>query len=92
VINIKINLPEVEWESIESIFLAQDRDKWQELGTRLRIMRVPYNVGSFLLQMMNSCETPLRHKLFLFIYSSPNVFQSVLGHSAIKLTGSTSDM
>ena len=27
--NIKIDLNEIEWESVDWIYLAQDRDKWQ---------------------------------------------------------------
>jgi hypothetical protein len=45
--NIKMNLKEIEWESMDRIGFPQDRDKWQVLVNReVRFCNMP---GIFLL-------------------------------------------
>ena len=46
--NIKINLQEVGYGSMEWIELARDRDRWRALVTAVMNLLVPWNVGNFL--------------------------------------------
>jgi transcription termination factor 2 len=39
--NVKINLREVEWEGVDWIDLAQDRDRWRALVYTVMNLRVP---------------------------------------------------
>ena len=40
-------LQAVEWEGMDWITLAQDRDRWWELVNAVMDLRVPYNVQNF---------------------------------------------
>jgi hypothetical protein len=46
--NIKMDLQEMEYEYINCIDLAQDRDWWQALVNAVRNLRFPYIAGYFL--------------------------------------------
>jgi hypothetical protein len=46
--NIKIDLGDIEWDAMDWIDLAQDRDKWRALVNTLMNIRVPENAGKFL--------------------------------------------
>jgi hypothetical protein len=39
--NIKMDLREIEWDEVDSINLAQDRDKWRALVNTVLNIRVP---------------------------------------------------
>jgi hypothetical protein len=39
--NIKMDLQEVEWEGVDWIDVAQDRDRWQALVNAAKNLRVP---------------------------------------------------
>jgi hypothetical protein len=39
--NIKIDLIEIEWDGMDCIDLAQDRDKWSALVNTVMNLRVP---------------------------------------------------
>jgi hypothetical protein len=39
--NIKIDLREIEWNVIDWIYLAQDRDQWRSLVNTVMNLRVP---------------------------------------------------
>jgi hypothetical protein len=39
--NIGTNLREIEWESVDWMHLAQDRDQWQNLVNTVMNLRVP---------------------------------------------------
>jgi hypothetical protein len=39
--NIKIDLREIEWDGMDWIDLAQDRDKWRSLVNTVTNLRVP---------------------------------------------------
>jgi hypothetical protein len=39
--NIKIDLREIEWDGVDRIDLAQDRDKWRALVNTVMNLRVP---------------------------------------------------
>jgi hypothetical protein len=47
--NIKVDLRELEWETVDWIHLAQDRHHWQDLVKAKIYFRVPQNVRSFLI-------------------------------------------
>jgi hypothetical protein len=38
----------MEWDGMDWIDLAQDRDQWRTLVNMVMILWVPYNVGKFL--------------------------------------------
>ena len=46
--NIKIDLQEVGYGSMDWIELAQDRDRWRTLVSAIMNLRVPQNAGNFL--------------------------------------------
>jgi hypothetical protein len=46
--NIKIDLREIEWDGMDWIDLAQDRDQWRALVNTVMNLRVPQNAGNFL--------------------------------------------
>jgi hypothetical protein len=46
--NIKIILREMEWDGINCVDVARDRDKWRALVNKVLNLRVPYNAGKFL--------------------------------------------
>jgi hypothetical protein len=39
--NIKMDLREVEWDSVVWIYMAQDRDQWRDLVKTVLNLRVP---------------------------------------------------
>jgi hypothetical protein len=49
--NIKMDLREIGWDSMDWIDLAQDRDQWRALVNTTMNLLVPQNAGKFL----NSC-------------------------------------
>jgi hypothetical protein len=46
--NIKIDLREIEWDGVDWIDLAQDRDKWRALVNTVISFRVPLDSRKFL--------------------------------------------
>jgi hypothetical protein len=46
--NIKMELREIRWDSVEWIDLAQDKDKRRALVNTVMNLRVPLNVGKLL--------------------------------------------
>jgi hypothetical protein len=46
--NIKMDLREIEWDGMDWIELAQDRDWWRALVDTVMNLRVPLNAGKFL--------------------------------------------
>jgi hypothetical protein len=48
--NIKMDLQEVEYESMDWIDVAQDRDRWWALVNVAMNLRVPLNAGNFLIR------------------------------------------
>jgi hypothetical protein len=46
--NIKMDLREVEWDDMDRIYLAQDRDQWRALVKTVLNLQVPKNAGKFL--------------------------------------------
>jgi hypothetical protein len=46
--NIKMDVREVGWGSMDWINLAQDRDRWRALVYTVMKLRVPLNAGNFL--------------------------------------------
>jgi hypothetical protein len=47
-INIKIDLRDIEWDGVDWIDMAQDRDQWRALVNTVLNLRVPQNAGKFL--------------------------------------------
>ena len=45
--NIKMDLQEVFFESMDWIVMAQDRDSWRVPVNAVMNLRVPYNAGNF---------------------------------------------
>jgi hypothetical protein len=45
--NIRTDLKEIGWESVEWIHLAQDRDQWRAVVNTVMKLRVPYKAGNF---------------------------------------------
>jgi hypothetical protein len=45
--NIKTDLKEIGWDSVDWIDLAQDKDQWRALLKTVMNLRVPSNVGKF---------------------------------------------
>jgi hypothetical protein len=43
-----MDLQEVGWRGMDSIALAQHRDRWRTLVNAVTSLRVPQNVGTFL--------------------------------------------
>jgi hypothetical protein len=41
VVDIKMDLREIEWDGVDWIELAQDRDQWRALVNRVMNLRVP---------------------------------------------------
>jgi hypothetical protein len=46
--NIKIDLKEIEWDGMDWIDLAQDRDQWRALMNTVMNLQVYLNAGKFL--------------------------------------------
>ena len=46
--NIRMDLQEVGYGSVDWIGLAQDRDRWRTLVSAVMNLRVPWNAGNFL--------------------------------------------
>jgi hypothetical protein len=46
--NIKMDLREIEWDGMDWIDLAQDRDQWRALVNTIMNLRVTENAGKFL--------------------------------------------
>jgi hypothetical protein len=46
--NILMDLRETEWEGVDRIHLAQDRDQWQALVNMVMNLWVPQKAGNFL--------------------------------------------
>jgi len=46
--NIRMNLTEIVWESVDWIHLAQDMDQWQDLVNMVMNLQVPQKVENFL--------------------------------------------
>jgi hypothetical protein len=46
--NIKMDLREIEWNGMDWIDLAQDRDQWKALVNTVMNLRVPLHAGNFL--------------------------------------------
>jgi hypothetical protein len=46
--NIKIDLREIDWDGMDWIDLAQDREQWRALMNTVVDLRFPYNAGNFL--------------------------------------------
>jgi hypothetical protein len=46
--NIKIDLRKIGWDGMNWIDLAQVRDQWRALVSKVMKLRVPQNVGKFL--------------------------------------------
>jgi hypothetical protein len=51
--NIKMDLREIGWDSMDWIDLALDRDQWRALLNTVMNFRVPLNVG----RLLSSCTT-----------------------------------
>jgi hypothetical protein len=45
--NIKMDLGEIGWGGVDSIVLAQDKDRYSGLVNKVMNLLVPYNVGKF---------------------------------------------
>jgi hypothetical protein len=50
--NIRIYLRKLEWEGVDWIYLAQDRDQWCALVDTVMKIRVPQKVGNFLTEWL----------------------------------------
>jgi hypothetical protein len=46
--NIKMDLREIEWDGVDLIDMAQDRDQWRALVNTVLNLRVPRNAGKLL--------------------------------------------
>jgi hypothetical protein len=46
--NIKMDLRDTEWDGMDWIDVAQDRNQWRVLVNMVMNLRVPSNVGKFL--------------------------------------------
>jgi hypothetical protein len=45
--NIKIDLRDIEWDGMDWIYLAQDRDQWKSLVNTVMNLRFHEKLGSF---------------------------------------------
>jgi hypothetical protein len=46
--NIKIDLREIDWDGMDRVDLAQDRDQWRAIVNTIMDLRIPYNFGNLL--------------------------------------------
>jgi hypothetical protein len=46
--NIKMYFRETEWDGVDWIDLAQDRDQWRALANTVMKLWAPHNAGKFL--------------------------------------------
>ena len=46
--NIKMDVQEVEWEDVDWVKLAQDRDNWRDVVNMMTNLQVPQNSGKIL--------------------------------------------
>jgi hypothetical protein len=53
--NIKMDLREIGWSSMDWTDLAQDRDQWRALVNTVMNLRFPLNVGKFLSSFTTGC-------------------------------------
>jgi hypothetical protein len=43
-----MDLRDIEWEGVDWIYLAQDRDQWRALANTVMILWIPQKAGNFL--------------------------------------------
>jgi hypothetical protein len=46
---VKTNFKKIEWEGVDCLYLAQDKDNWLAFVNTVMNLRVPYKTGKFLI-------------------------------------------